>query len=91
MASRHIVKRLIRYSDDAQAINGHIQTISWSIESFTVNLPSHIRPASSVIYMVWHQVETMLAVEFALDVSVAFSNAIYLKFMYPLGATTCND
>jgi hypothetical protein len=36
MASRNSVSRFIHYDDDVQTINGHIQTITWSIQNFTV-------------------------------------------------------
>jgi hypothetical protein len=38
MVSRPKLERIIHYNDDAQAIAGHIQEISWSIESFMVSL-----------------------------------------------------
>ena len=60
--------RAIHYNDDTQAINGHIQTVTWSIQSFTVRLHVHIVPLVTDMSRIM-QVETMLAIEFALDVS----------------------
>jgi len=54
IASRRVVERLIRYCDDAQAISGHIQTISWSIESFTVSTLCQV--ILSMIDTVWRWV-----------------------------------
>jgi len=36
ISSRFFVNRALRYQDDAEAISGHIQAITWSIHSFTV-------------------------------------------------------
>jgi len=36
MASCHIVKWIIHYSDDMQSLSNHIATITWSIQNFTV-------------------------------------------------------
>jgi hypothetical protein len=66
MASRHAISRLVHYDDDVQTISGHVQTISWSIQNFTVSL--------FILFLVELllnvvQVETTLAIEFALEVS----------------------
>jgi hypothetical protein len=65
MASRHAISRLIHYDDDIQTISGHIQTITWSIQNFTVFLLFSIlvELLSNVV-----QVETTLAIEFSLEV-----------------------
>jgi hypothetical protein len=38
MVSRPAIKRAIHHDHDAQAISGHIQAISQSIQSFTVRI-----------------------------------------------------
>jgi hypothetical protein len=38
MASRHVISRFIHCDDDVLLISGHIQTITWSIQSFMVCL-----------------------------------------------------
>jgi hypothetical protein len=38
MATRSSISQLIHYNDDVQVINGHIQSVTWGIESFTVSL-----------------------------------------------------
>jgi hypothetical protein len=38
MASRSALDRAIHYDHDIQAISGHIQTITQSIQSFTVRI-----------------------------------------------------
>jgi hypothetical protein len=38
MASRSAINRAIHYDHDIQAISGHIQTITQSIQNFTVRI-----------------------------------------------------
>jgi hypothetical protein len=45
IASRHAINRALHYDDDAQAISGHIQTIIFSIQHFTV------RPFACVVQL----------------------------------------
>lgn len=82
MASRHVLKRFVRYADDAQTISGHIQTISWSIQSFTVSLLLVISSSRFGLILDLDQVETMLAIEFTLDVSDLFTTTMYSRLTY---------
>ena len=70
LASRNIMKRLIHHSDDAKAISDHIQAITWSIQNLTVQSTrlAVLSPFDWVLR--WcKQVESVIAVEFTLDVS----------------------
>jgi hypothetical protein len=69
MASRHVVSRFIHYDDDAQAINGHIQTITWSIQNFTILIFISILRLLFELSLNFMKVETTLAIEFALEVN----------------------
>jgi hypothetical protein len=66
MNSRPSIKRVFNYSDDAQSISGHVRKLSWSIQNFTVCLLCIFPPPLSLHLK---QVETLLDMEFALDVS----------------------
>ena len=66
IGSKNRIKRLVNFEIDAQAIADEITTIDWSIHSFSVgtsHLEGMIRVADQHV-----QVETMLAIEFSLDV-----------------------
>jgi hypothetical protein len=65
MASRNALKRAINYDDNVQRIKEQMRSITWSIESFTVRIRSL---AQHWIHIHLVQVETMLAIEFTLDV-----------------------
>jgi hypothetical protein len=70
LASRNVIKRLIHHSDDAKAISDRIQAITWSIQNLTVQSTrlAVLSPFDWVLH--WcKQVESVLAVEFTLDVS----------------------
>jgi hypothetical protein len=69
LAYRNIVKRVIYHSDDAKAISDRIQAITWSIQNLTVQFTCFalLSPVDWVLHR--KQVESVLAVEFTLDVS----------------------
>ena len=74
LASRNIMKRLIHHGDDAKAISDHIQAITWSIQNLTVPFTclAVLSPFDRVLH--WcKQVESVLAVEFTLDVSELYA------------------
>jgi len=64
------MKRLIHHGDDAKAISDHIQAITWSIQNLTVPFTCLAVLSSFDRILHWFkQVESVLAVEFTLDVS----------------------
>lgn len=66
IVSRSYVKRLVHHSDDEAAINEHIQAITWSLQSLTVRTYLFI---FEYFYLAQYKVESLLSIEFALDVS----------------------
>jgi hypothetical protein len=68
LASRNFAKRLFRNHEDAKAISDRIQAITWRIQNLTVCLILFISP-SIEFHIGVKQVESVLAVEFTLDVS----------------------
>jgi hypothetical protein len=67
-ASNGLMKRLVHRDDDVQSISGYIQTVAWSIQSFIVRY-SRCADYGWMGLNTGFQVETTLAIEFALDVS----------------------
>jgi hypothetical protein len=65
IASRSLMKRLVHYKDDARSVSEHIQSITWSVQSFTVCQLAFVNLSLADL----SQVETMVAIEFSLDVS----------------------
>jgi hypothetical protein len=73
IAPRHVLKRMLNSSRDAQVISDHIQTVTWSIRSFTVSLL--VFPYSITFVLHLKQVESALEIEYSLDVSQSLSGA----------------
>jgi hypothetical protein len=66
IGSRPYVKRLINHDNDAQAITSQLSVITWAIQSFMVGALRSI--SSLAVANESYQVESLLAIEFALDV-----------------------
>jgi hypothetical protein len=77
------MKRLIHHDDDIQAISGHIHTITWAIQCFTVRF--FRCPCCGWINFDL-QVESTLAIEFALDVRKILHRGITLFIHISPGA-----
>jgi hypothetical protein len=86
MGSRNYAKRLLNRDIDARAIAGEIQTITWSIHTFMVYHPSLVK---SCCGSRTSKVESMLAIEYALD--VRYSSAHWAGWTHALSGHSCSS
>ena len=66
ISTRNGFQRALHYNDDGNTIRAQVQRITWSIENFTVRSLAYSWFFLNLYDLL--QVETMLAIEFALDV-----------------------